>query len=477
MNFMKRAFLSLIRRKGKSLILLIIIFILSNVMAGSIAIGQASRNVETTMKQQLGANASVEMDWEKMQDWTEEQWQNVQYVTPAMADQIGALPYVKYYDYNTEAYINSTSLKMYDPNMMDQEYNYFPLRGVNYAPVLDIANGTATLVEGRVFSEEDIVKANYVVLISDKLAEQNNVFVGDIIMLNNEFQIWKEGDVEPEKITRDIALEVIGIFSPKVNTNQEENGGWIDYTPFNRMYVPNGVVNAENRWMNEQYMIAYPDSGITPDQLEQVYINPVFVLNNPEEVESFRTEAMTYLPDYYKVIVSSDAYDSVAGPIKFIGSLSNTILYVAIGATILILSLVVILFLRDRKHELGIYLSLGESKSKVMAQILIEVVAIAVLGITLSLFTGNSIAETTSQSMMDLRAGIEGDGSDNPMLRQNMIYNPGGITEEDVMEAYSIQFSWDYVLILYGVGVGTVLLSSIAPMIYILRLKPKKIMM
>lgn len=477
MNFMKRAFLSLIRRKGKSLILLIIIFILSNVMAGSIAIGQASRNVETTMKQQLGANASVEMDWEKMQDWTEEQWQNVQYVTPAMADQIGALPYVKYYDYNTEAYINSTSLKMYDPNMMDQEYNYFPLRGVNYAPVLDIANGTATLVEGRVFSEEDIAKANYVVLISDKLAEQNNVFVGDIIMLNNEFQIWKEGDIEPEKIVRDIALEVIGIFSPQVNTNQEENGGWIDYTPFNRMYVPNGVVNAENRWMTEQYMIAYPDSGITPDQLDRVYINPVFVLNNPEDVESFRTEAMTYLPDYYKVNVSSDAYDSVAGPIKFIGSLSNTILYVAIGATILILSLVVILFLRDRKHELGIYLSLGESKSKVMAQILIEVVAIAVLGITLSLFTGNSIAEATSQSMMDLRAGIEGNGPDYPVYRESMIYNPGGITEEDVMEAYTIQFSWDYVLILYGVGVGTVLLSSIAPMIYILRLKPKKIMM
>lgn len=79
--------------------------------------------------------------------------------------------------------------------------------------------------------------------------------------------------------------------------------------------------------------------------------------------------------------------------------------------------------------------------------------------------------------MMDLRAGIEGNGPDYPVYRESMIYNPGGITEEDVMEAYSIQFSWDYVLILYGVGVGTVLLSSIAPMIYILRLKPKKIMM
>ena len=70
MNFLKRAFLSLSRRKGKSLILLVIIFILSNVMAGSIAIGQASNNVEKTIKLQLGANASVELDWEKMQDWT-----------------------------------------------------------------------------------------------------------------------------------------------------------------------------------------------------------------------------------------------------------------------------------------------------------------------------------------------------------------------------------------------------------------------
>jgi putative ABC transport system permease protein len=185
-----------------------------------------------------------------------------------------------------------------------------------------------------------------------------------------------------------------------------------------------------------------------------------------------------YLPDYYKVTVSSDAYDSVAGPIKFIGSLSNIILYVAIGATILILSLVVILFLRDRKHELGIYLSLGESKSKVVGQILIEVVSIALIAITLSLLTGNSIAESTSQSMMDLRNEITGNTDNGGVIYRDMGYYPtNGVTEDDVLEAYKIEFSWDYVLILYGVGIGTVLLSSIAPMIYILRLKPKKIMM
>lgn len=475
MNFLKRAFLSLVRRKGKSLILLVIIFILSNVMAGSIAIGQASNNVERTIKLQLGANASVELDWEKMQNWTEEQWNSLEYITPEMADKIGTLPYVKYYDYSSETYINSTTLTQYDPNMVEvPTMSYFPIKGVQYAPVLDIVNGNATLVNGRTFNETEITNADYVALISDKVAELNNIFVGDVIYLQNTFSIWKE-DNTVEEIKRDIALEVIGIFTPKVEQADENNGGWIDYTPFNRIYVPNGVVHAENRWMNEQYAIAYPDSNI---KIDQIYITPSFVLNNPEDVESFRTEAKNLLPDYYKVTVSSDAYDSVAGPIKFIGSLSNIILYVAIGATILILSLVVILFLRDRKHELGIYLSLGESKSKVVGQILIEVVSIALIAITLSLLTGNSIAESTSQSMMDLRNEITGNNGNGGVIYRDMGYYPtNGVTEEDVLEAYKIEFSWDYVIILYGVGIGTVLLSSIAPMIYILRLKPKKIMM
>jgi putative ABC transport system permease protein len=476
MNFLKRAFLSLVRRKGKSLILLFIIFILSNVMAGSIAIGQASNNVEKTIKLQLGANATVELDWEKMQEWTQEQWDSLQYITPEIADSIGNLSYVKYYDYSSEAYINSNTLTQYDPNMVEiPTISYFPIKGVQYAPILDIVNGNASLVQGRTFNEAEITNADYVALISDKVAQQNNIFVGDVIYLQNTFSMWKE-DNTMEEYKRDIALEVIGIFTPKVEQSDENNGGWIDYTPFNRIYVPNGVANAENRWLNEQYAIAYPDSNI---KIDQIYITPTFVLNNPEDVESFRTEAKSLLPDYYKVTVSSDAYDSVAGPIKFIGSLSNVILYVAIGATILILSLVVILFLRDRKHELGIYLALGESKSKVVGQILIEVVSIALIAITLSLLTGNSIAESTSQSMMDLRNEITGNANDDGMVYRDMGYYPNanGVTEDDVLEAYKIEFTWDYVFILYGVGIGTVLLSSIAPMIYILRLKPKKIMM
>ncbi|MEG0255667.1 MAG: ABC transporter permease, partial [Vagococcus sp.] len=49
MNFFKRAMASVTRRKGKSIILFAVIFILGNVMAGAIAIDQGTKSVEDTI--------------------------------------------------------------------------------------------------------------------------------------------------------------------------------------------------------------------------------------------------------------------------------------------------------------------------------------------------------------------------------------------------------------------------------------------
>ena len=470
MNFIKRAFLSLTRRSGKSFILLLIVFILSNIMAGSIAISQASKNVEKTMKTQLGADATIELDYNKTQKWTDTDWNSMEMISPDMVEKVGKLPQVKYYDYNTETWLLAPDLKNYDLNMVEpSEYNYFSLRGVQFKDVLDIAKGDATLVEGRTFTQDEIDTGKAVGLVSDKMAELNNLHIGDLMVFNNTYY-------EPDGTVteRSVMIEIIGLFSPKIeqqnNSPKLMAGSWIDYSPFNRVYVPNKIPQAEMDWQNMKYMEDYPDANI---KVGQIYITPTFVLNNPEETETFKKEAQAFIPDYYKVRADSDAYDAVAGPITFIGSLSKTILYVAIGATILILGLVVILFLRDRKHELGIYLSLGERKWKILSQIVLEVVTVALVAITLSLVSGSSIAKATSQSMINM--GVGATNSEDGMVYP--YYDPNAITQEDVLNAYSISFNLDYVLVLYGVGLSTVLVSTIAPMIYILRLKPKKIMM
>lgn len=466
MNFFKRAYLSLTRRLGKSFILLLIVFILSNIMAGSIAISQAATNVESTMKSQLGADATIELDYEKIQDWGEAEWAAIQYLTPEMVEEVGSFEQVKYYDYNTETWLMAKELKIYDPNMVEPtDYNYFGLKGVQLPEILDIEKGDATLVEGRVFTQSDVDLGSQLAIISDKMAELNNVHIGDLIVFTNIYYNSLGQQVEHE-----LMLEVVGIFTPKIEQQANQKlGGWIDYSAFNRVYTPNKVTQAENEWQTQQYLNEYPDQNIN---IGQIYITPTFVLNQPEDVESFKAAALSFVPDYYKVRADSDAYDAVAGPITFIGSLSNTILYVAIGATILILGLVVILFLRDRKHELGIYLALGEAKWKVVSQIMIEVMSVAFIAITLSLITGSSIADATSQSMINMGVGIT-EGTDV----MPYYYGNETITQEDVLNAYTIQFDMRYVIYLYGVGLGTVLISTLAPMVYILRLKPKKIMM
>ncbi|GAA4076861.1 FtsX-like permease family protein [Amphibacillus indicireducens] len=153
-------------------------------------------------------------------------------------------------------------------------------------------------------------------------------------------------------------------------------------------------------------------------------------------------------------------------------TLSRYVLMAAIFATILIAGLVVLLFLRDRKHELGIYLSLGEKRSRVIGQILIEVMVVAFVGVTLSLFSGNFIAGQISHTLIktDETADFEQVDYINKDLTSDL-------TVDDVIGLYEVKLNANYILVFYSVGLATIFISTLLPLIYIVRLNPKQILM
>jgi putative ABC transport system permease protein len=55
--------------------------------------------------------------------------------------------------------------------------------------------------------------------------------------------------------------------------------------------------------------------------------------------------------------------------------------------------------------------------------------------------------------------------------------NTPSVSYEDIQSAYKVTFSVGYIISYLLLGLGTVLLSAILPLLYILRLNPKKIMM
>lgn len=243
------------------------------------------------------------------------------------------------------------------------------------------------------------------------------------------------------------------------------------------------MIIAEQRAMTEYYM-SQESMDLTDEEKEQAmqtYYQSLYILNNPDDLEAFKEETQALLPPFYTIFTNSDSYSVIAAPVQQTSKMANYVLIAAIGASILIISLVVLLFLRDRKHELGIYMSLGEKRSKVISQIVFEVMLVAILAIALSLVTGNFIAQGLSDSMVHDQLVAETDPMNPDQSYWDEQWRFGqfasNITSEDIAENYRISFSPSYVGLFFLIGLGTVLVSTVVPMLYIVRLNPKQVLM
>lgn len=511
MNYFKRGMASITRRKGKSLILFAVIFILGNVMAGAIAIDQGTKSVESTIKKKLGAVATVTMDNDQLNKDAEEDdsvWEQATEPTEKTLNEIGKLDEVSFYDYSYMGFLNTVKFTMAQSKrddfiMGDGESSFFSLKGVNFNEVLDVKNKVIEIKDGRVFEKEEVEKNKNVVLISDEVAKVNNVRVGDKIVLDytspQGFMVADDGtETEMKPVKKDFPVEVIGTFSvlqSEKKTEKKNDSAAMDAESnymdrVNTIYAPNGYITNFSKETQLLDFEEHPENyeGISKEEFEKDlddynYGTATYTLKSPEVAEDFRINADKILKDaknkYSKVLISSDQYDQVAGPVKGMSKISKLVLIISVLASILIITLVTILFLRDRKHELGIYLSLGEKRSKVIGQIVFEVVVVAFVAITISVFTGNMLAKGFSSSLMQTQKTEQVDNGmyfNQDAWELNRLTN-NSISEDDVIDSYNISLNPTYIILFYVVGIGVVLVSTVAPLIYIMRLNPKKIMM
>ncbi|EOH93984.1 hypothetical protein UAW_02405 [Enterococcus haemoperoxidus ATCC BAA-382] len=494
MNYWNRALCSVARRKGKSVILFAVIFILGNVIAGSIAIQQSTANVEKKIKHDLGATVSVEMDYQKIMD--EGQSSSPSALKVEDIKKMGESTYVKEFDYNVQTNLFVKKIKTYEmenASTMGGMPQTLSLKGTNLLEPLDFKDKKVNLVEGRMFKQDEINSGKDVAVVSKKFAEANGFNVGDKVVLDSSVMDFKQDGSTEELASQDHPVEIIGIFEPtsvekKKSDGKDQKGGiqeqFMETAQFNTLYMPNDAVMNINKIEFEKGKELVPDrykkaDGTDMSVEDMNQITPVYVLKAPEDIEAFKEEVKSMIPDGYKLTASSDQYDQVGGTFKKMSQISGYVVLLAIGATLLIISLVVILFLRDRKHELGIYLSLGETRAKVMQQILIELLLISLVAMCLSLVTGNILGKLVSESLIASDAFSQ--TSDAASQGGAMVVGGGmnmpTLTTEDVSSAYEVKFSISYIVTFLIAGLSTVLLSAILPLTYVLRLNPKKIMM
>ena len=490
MNFVKRALCSVTRKKGKSLILFAVIFVLGNVIAGAIAIQQSTQNVEKNIKRELGGLATIEIDYENNQDELMDPEIKIDNLTPDLINKIGKSPYVKYYDYNSISWAQTEKLKSSTIDQSEEDasvvysQNQFNLKGSNFNKILDLEEKKIQLVDGSVFTQEDIDKGTNNVLISSKVADENGLSVGDQMIIDYcSFDYSSENEAK-KLYSIDIPVKIIGIFEPTTiemkDKNSEQNNQqnmdqqFLSMEQMNTIYMTNQEVDDINKQITEkEAKERSEDFG----EIENMYV-PTYVLKSSDDVDAFKQETEPLLPKMYKVSASTDQYDQVGGSMKKMAKISGYVVFIAVLAALLIISLVVLLFMRDRKHELGIYLSLGDKKSHVMGQIIIEMLLISGIALVLSLVTGNFLGKAVSESL--LNSDLLSTAQNQTDMMYSGISSSFGMTDltsQEILNAYEVKFSVAYIISYLLVGLGTVLLSAVLPLFYIVRLNPKKIMM
>ncbi|MCL1991219.1 MAG: ABC transporter permease [Defluviitaleaceae bacterium] len=511
MNFSKRALLSLKRQWVKTMLLLGVIFLLGSLMAFAFTIRQAIINTDMALRQQLPAVTTIHLNEELLEEERElrGEWVEFEVVTPALIREIGTLPYVRMFDYTAwgHHFFSDVFIRAFDADFLnelghaqpedwgrlsfhhDVDFERFTLKGIHHHEVVDIEAGLIELVAGRAFTENEVDEGAHVVLVSQDFLVANRLSLGSQIVL--DYRIYDEfsGAAPFEVLLAEQAfeLEIIGVFEHQLVNEAWRQGIDINHhiEMINRIYVPNRVVESVLPLYLETFSEMNPELIVhltETDNIEEIirYEQLLFLLYDPTDLVAFAHAASQRLPAFWTVSDLSNAYADIASSMVIMGDLANGIVIGTIFASWTVLSMLILVFIKDRQLELGIYLALGEGKKRLTGQILIELLLLVTVAITCALFVGHLMASELStvmirtdlmrQAELDEFSRVSGETPETLGFRFEM-------THEEMLALYDTSLNTSTILLFYLVTSIVVSLSTLLPTVYLLKMNPKDVLL
>ena len=269
------------------------------------------------------------------------------------------------------------------------------------------------VIEGKNTAREETGK----VLVHEALAKKNQWKIGDKVNLK---VLGEEKELE---------LLIQGIFSGKkqekytgMSSDFSENMMFIDYATMAQVFGKKKLVTS--------LKILVADS---------------------EKLVSLKTELNK---EDYEMIEEENQFSGMVESLDMVKQMIFMMIMAVIGAGIVVLSLVLILWVRERMYEIGILLAIGRSKIKIVGQFILELILISLPAMILAAMLGRIFVGWI------LGAILQKEGLDNLDLSSFMI-SGGGL---------------DIFAMSYGLLILIIVLAVIAASWMILVKKPKEIL-
>ena len=504
MSGFKRACISLKRLPVKSGILFLLIFLMGALLSGSLLARNAINEIEINLMTHLPSIVEPRPKIAGASDlWVEKIILEGNQLTEEIVQELGSWLEVKTYDFTLTSSVWSLDL---DPGISTwhtkntpNAAHSFHLIGSNNHLITGTESGMLELVDGRTFTPEEMDRDLPLVIIPYAFAKVNNLLIGSTFEVSDSVsdlpKLIERGAIAPylhleEYILahRVLEFEVIGIFDLAIPIDMDD----LDMLMREQMertltsiYVLPLVLENVHNFRSEivPYILdEWTEAGLLgmiASILPQA--SATFILESAHYFESFNEQASNLLPDYWELLDNSGLTVGILDSMTTMNYIVNGILWLISGALVLILTLVIWLFLYDRRKELGIYMALGATKKSIMIQILIEIGMIFWVAITLSLLIGNFVSDIINQHLIvaNLTQGISRfqDSSSIWTSPQSEIVNAVWSSSRETLIVYDVSLDIKTVLLSIGIGIIVMLLALGISMFYMLKLKPRKLLM
>ena len=339
MSIFNRAYLYIIRKKVRSSILFFIVILISLfLLSGSIlntTVGTISKNLYKdvnfgfTIESIDKSNKEIEKDTLK---------------------KINEVAGVNQKNYLYAKSVNVVDKKVVQENQnititeeMKNKSNLVMMNGITSTKNnIDFKSEVLKLEKGRHIEENDQNK----ILVHEKFASINNLNLGDKIKL--------------EQNGKNVEFEVVGIFSGEKTNNFEglssdfiENTVYTDYNSSQKLLD----YSSNNKVTSVEYGV-----------------------NNPTELDDIIKNVESLGINNISVSKSNKNYELVTSSVESIIKLTNMIRISSVIVGVVILSLVLMFWIRERLYEIGVLLSLGISKINLILQFVVETLIVTIFG-------------------------------------------------------------------------------------------------
>lgn len=384
MSFFKRTVLYLSRKKGKTLILFILLFIVSAFVLSCFSIlyatGEVAANMRTAVGSAFHIRASV-MD-AFMQESNEGNRGQCA-ITEDAIQEIMKEGDIKYYNGRSTGYVKGLQFL---PGAYDTNENNMGQVLANHYSALhsNFQESTLELIEGRHITSND----ENVVIISETLAALNGLHIGDTAMFFPAELAREEGqfvDVLQDSKTT-VNAEVIGIFKELETQGDAAN-------------QPTAGLRSNLIYSDHTFLIklCLAKRGEYTGGVSFYIADP---LNLDAVVDKVRQSTLI---DWNHFFIRTDDFNfkKISTGLQTIQNLIRILIICVSVVSASVLILILIMRMRGRVQETEILMSVGIAKKEILGQFIAETAAIAVSAFICSYFAAGFISGKVENGILD----------------------------------------------------------------------------